>query len=158
MINQEDRQSIYDTLRRYLWCMDTTNIDGVLNTFTPDGVVKDVTGKLWDEAAGGVRGFATHFLTMPDRPDSQHWVQHMFVENAGDPGSENGEAGAWRIVSYWSSLAWNPKDGEKFIRFIGVYRDTCVKIDGRWLIRQKIIDPWSGDGVPQGDAFAPGLL
>ena len=46
---------IYDTLARYVWSMDTGDIEGVVATFTPDGVVKDVTGKRWDAAQGGAR-------------------------------------------------------------------------------------------------------
>ena len=145
-ISIADREAVFETLKRYLWCMDTTNIEGVVATFTPDATVKDVTGKRWDEAAGGARGFATHFLTLPDRPDSQHWVQHMFVERA----HEN----AWRVVSYWASLAWTPGGDDKFVRLLGSYRDTCVKVEGRWLIAEKIIDPWSGSGVPTGGVFA----
>jgi hypothetical protein len=68
-ISLEDRQAIYDTLAPYVWSMDTRDIEGVVTTFTPDGVVKDVTGKRWDAAAGGVRGFASHFLTRPP-PDT----------------------------------------------------------------------------------------
>ena len=49
-ISLEDRQAIYDTLARYVWGMDTGDIAGVVATFTPDGVVKDVTGKRWDAA------------------------------------------------------------------------------------------------------------
>jgi hypothetical protein len=145
-LSLEDREAIYTNLKRYLWCMDTNHIDGVVATFTTDGEVKDVTGKRWDAAAGRARGFATHFLTLPDRPDAQHWVQHMFVEDAGDS--------AWRVVSYWASLAWTPGSDEKFVRLLGSYRDTCVKVDGAWLIREKIIDPWSGSKVPTGGVFA----
>ena len=145
-ISLEDREAIYDTLKRYLWCMDTTNIDGVVDTFTGDATVKDVTGKRWDAAAGGARGFATHFLTLPNRPDSQHWVQHMFVEDAGE--------GAWRVVSYWASLAWVPGSDERFVRLLGSYGDTCMQVDGDWLIAEKIIDPWSGASVPTGGVFA----
>jgi len=71
-ISPEDRQEIYDTLARYVWGMDTGDIAGVVATFTPDGVVKDVTGKRWDAAQGGARGFATHFLTRPNRRGGQH--------------------------------------------------------------------------------------
>jgi len=145
-ISLADREAIFETLKRYLWCMDTTNIDGVVDTFTPDATVKDVTGKLWDLSAGGARGFATHFLTLPNRPDSQHWVQHMFVENADD--------NAYQVVSYWASLAWTAGSDEKFVRLLGSYRDTCVKVEGRGLIAEKIIDPWSGLGVPTGGVFA----
>jgi hypothetical protein len=98
-ITVEDRQGIYDTLARYVWSMDTGDIEGVVATFTPDGVVKDVTGKRWDAAAGGVRGFATHFLTRPDRRGGQHHVQHLFVEHA--------EGGGYRVTSYWVSMQWS---------------------------------------------------
>jgi len=84
IISLEDRQEMYDTLARYVWSMDTGDIEGVVATFTPDGVVKDVTGKRWDAAQGGARGFATHFLTRPNRRGGQHHVQHLFVEKAGD--------------------------------------------------------------------------
>ena len=40
-ISLEGRQEIYDMLARYVWSMDTGDIDGVVATFTLDGVVKD---------------------------------------------------------------------------------------------------------------------
>jgi SnoaL-like domain len=95
-ISLEDRQELYDTLARYVWSMDTGDIEGVVATVTPNGVVKDVTGKRWDAAAGGVRGFATHFLTRPNRRDGQHHVQHLFVEHA--------DGGGYRVTSYWVSI------------------------------------------------------
>ena len=135
----DDRQAVHDTLMRYVWAMDTGDIDGAVATFTVDGEVKDVTGKRWDRAAGGPRGFATHFLTRPDRPTGQHLVQPMFVEDAG--------AGAWRFVSYWSLLVWEPGTAEKSVRLLGSYRDTVVQLDGRWLVREKVIDPWNAETV-----------
>src|SRR5205809_7835133 len=85
-ISLAERQEIYDVLARYVWSMDTGDIEGVVATFTPDGVVKDVTGKRWDAAAGGARGFATHFLTRPNRRGGQHHVQHPFIEKADGGG------------------------------------------------------------------------
>lgn len=139
-ISLEDRQEIYDTLARYVWGMDTGDIDGVVATFTADGVVKDVTGKRWDAAAGGARGFATHFLTRPHRRGSQHHVQHLFVEPA--PG------GGYCVTSYWVSIRWDTVGDEKSIRAMGSYLDTCVKVDGHWLIKEKIIHPWNSETAP----------
>jgi hypothetical protein len=31
---------------------------------------------------------------------------------------------------------------------MGSYVDTCVKADGRWLIKEKIIDPWNSATAP----------
>jgi hypothetical protein len=139
-LSLEDRQAIYDTLARYVWSMDTGDIDGVVATFTPDGVVKDVTGKTWDAEAGGVRGFATHFLSRPNRRGGQHHVQHLFVESAA--------GGSYRVTSYWVSIQWTTQGDQKSIRALGSYVDTCVQVEGKWLIKEKIIDPWNSDTAP----------
>jgi hypothetical protein len=139
-ISLEERQAIYDTLARYVWGMDTGDIEGVVATFTPDGVVKDVTGKHWDAASGGVRGFATHFLTRPQRRGGQHHVQHLFVDAAA--------GGGYRITSYWVSIRWDTEADQKAIRAMGSYMDTCVQVNGQWLIKEKIIDPWNSTAAP----------
>jgi hypothetical protein len=139
-ISLEERQALYDTLARYVWGMDTGDIEGVVAAFTPDGEVKDVTGKRWDPAAGGVRGFANHFLKRPNRGGGQHHVQHLFVESA--------EGGGYCVISYWVSIQWDAAGDRKFIRAMGSYRDTCVKIDGQWYIKEKIIDPWNSATAP----------
>jgi hypothetical protein len=139
-ISLEDRQAIYDTLARYVWSMDTGDIEGVVAMFTSDGVVKDVTGKRWDAAAGGVRGFATHFLTRPHRRGGQHHVQHLFAEQ--------GDGGGCRVTSYWVSIQWDTEGDRKFIRAMGSYVDTCIKVNGQWLIKEKIIDPWNSATAP----------
>ena len=145
-ISLEDRQEIYDVLARYVWSMDTGDIAGVVATFTPDGVVKDVTGKRWDAAQGGARGFATHFLTRPNRRGGQHHVQHLFVEKA--------EGEGYRVTSYWVSITWDTAGDHKAIRAMGSYVDTCVKVDGEWLIKEKIIDPWNSETAPMVGAKA----
>ncbi|MBM3226455.1 MAG: hypothetical protein FJZ47_22045, partial [Candidatus Tectomicrobia bacterium] len=100
----------------------------------------DVTGKRWDAAAGGARGFATHFLTRPHRRGGQHHVQHLFVEPA--------LAGGYRVMSYWVSMQWDAEHDTKAIRAMGSYLDTCVQVDGQWRIQEKIIDPWSSASAP----------
>jgi hypothetical protein len=79
-------------------------------TFTSDGVVKDVAGKRRDAAAGGVRGFATHFLTRPHRRGGQHHVQHLLVEPAAGGGCRVTcvrVGGQWlikeKIIDPWNS-------------------------------------------------------
>jgi hypothetical protein len=139
-ISLEDRQAIYDTLARYVWSMDTGDIEGVVAMFTSDGVVKDVTGKRWDAAAGSIRGFATHFLTRPNRRGGQHHVQHLFAEQA--------DGGGCRVTSYWVSIQWDAEGDRKFIRAMGSYVDTCIKVNGQWLIKEKIIDPWNSATAP----------
>jgi hypothetical protein len=140
-ISLEEREAIFARLKRYLWCMDTGNINGVATNFTPDATIRDVTGKLWDKQAGGVNGFANHFLGPSGRPAGQHWLQPMSVQEAPND--------AILVISYWAALSWDPKSNDKTIRVIGAYRDTLVKVYGTWLIREKIIEPWNVDNVPK---------
>lgn len=137
----KDRQAIYDTLARYVWNMDTRNVDGVIETFTADGVVQDATGKVWDDSSGGPRGFATHYLGLPDRPLSQHWIQHMLIETASESG--------YCVTSYWGLVALDEQTNNKCIRSFGRYRDTCLQVNGQWLIQNKIIDPWNRNTMDQ---------
>ncbi len=139
-ISLEDRSAITDILARYVWCMDTRNIEGVVAVFTPNGVIRDITGKVWDAAAGGVRGFATHFITLPDRPVSQHWIQHMVIEGVKETG--------YCITSYWALLALDAASGDKTFRSFGSYRDTCVNVNGLWRLQEKHIDPWKSAEPP----------
>jgi len=136
-LSSDERLAIMDTLSRYVWCMDTRNIEGVVAVFTQDGVIRDISGKMWDETAGGVRAFATHFLTRPGRPVSQHWMQPMLVEGVG--------ASTYRVTSYWALLALDADTGDKGFRSFGSYRDTCVNLNGVWLIKEKHIDPWKSE-------------
>jgi hypothetical protein len=138
-ISPKVRQRIYDTLQRYVWCMDTGDIDGVIACFTKDGEVKDVSGKRWDAAEGGAAGFANHYLNRPNRAGAQHWVQPLLIDDV---------KGGYRIKSYWHSIKWETNPDNRYIRTIGVYTDTMVKVKGQWLIREKVIDPWNSETTP----------
>jgi len=137
-LTPEERDAVYDVLRRYIWCMDTGDIDGIAATFTTDGTVKDITGRRWD-GEDAARRFAGHFIMRPNRPAGQHWVQHMQLEAS----SEN-EA---RVTSYWFTVVRDKDDDRNFVSNLGRYIDTCVRVDGRWLIKEKLIDPWNNETV-----------
>ena len=52
-----------------------------------------------------------------------------------------------RVTSYWFTVVRDPDDDRKFVSNLGRYIDTCVKVDGGWLIKKKQIDPWNQDTV-----------
>jgi len=137
-LSLQEREAVYDTLRRYLWCMDTRDVEGAVATFTSDAEVKDVTGRRWDAPNRGARGFAEHFL-LPERDSAgQHWVQFMEMDDLPD--------GAVKVVSYWMGATW-AADDSKFVNHLGRYTDTVVKVDGSWRIKEKVIDPWNNETV-----------
>jgi SnoaL-like domain len=137
-ISPEDRVEIYDLLGRYVWAIDNADLEGIVATFTEDGIVQDRSGKRWDKEFGGARGFASQVVTWQGRQPGvrgdQHWVQHLFFEA--------GENGSAHITSYWFGAA--SAEGEQAnIQVLGTYVDTCVKVDGRWLIKEKLIENWN---------------
>jgi hypothetical protein len=119
--------------------MDFGNIDSVHKHFTADGTIRDVQGRLWDAASGGPRGFAEHWIVPPGARRSQHWVQCMQWQQLS-----NAEV---RVVSYWSSTQWLPTSPAPVLGALGLYTDTVVRENSRWLIREKIIDRWE-TGAP----------
>jgi hypothetical protein len=137
-LSAEDRDAVYDVLRRYIWCMDTGDIDGIAATFTAGGTVKDITGRRWD-GPDAARSFARHFIERPERPAMQHWVQHMSMDVL--------TADTARVTSYWFTVVRDSSDDRKFVTNLGRYIDTCVRMDGRWLISDKQIDPWNNETV-----------
>jgi hypothetical protein len=130
----QDRMAIEDLLRAYARAMDFGDIDAVPALFTTDGSVRDVQGRLWDSAAGGPRAFAARWIVPPGARRGQHWIQRMETERLSDD--------AYRLMSYWSSTQWLPDNPAPVMSALGLYTDTVVRQDGRWLIREKIIDRW----------------
>jgi hypothetical protein len=114
-------------------------IDAVAALFTPDGSVKDISGRLWDAAAGGPRGFATQWLTPPNKKRGQHWIQRVKTERLSDD--------SYRLTSYWSSTVWTADSPAPVLSKLGMYTDTVVRRDGRWMFQEKVIDRWVTEGV-----------
>ena len=135
-LSRQERSAIQDTLAHYAWAMDTGDIEGVVVTFTVDACVKDTTGKIWGPP-DGPRQFATHFLT-PNRGARQHWLQHMMLEEIGE--------GEWKLTSYWLRVA-SDSGNAPALQLQGRYSDTFAKLNGQWLMKQKLIDLWDSKPI-----------
>lgn len=135
----EDRLAIEDLTLEYARAMDFGEIDTVAALFAPDGSVRDISGKLWDSAAGGPRGFATRWLTPPGARRGQHWIQRVKTERLSDE--------SYRLLSYWSSTRWRADSPAPVVGALGLYTDTVVRRDGRWMFQEKVIDRWETTGT-----------
>lgn len=137
----EDRAAIDDRLGRYCWTLDTGDVDGVVACFTPDGAAVDTQGNR-DEGPGGIRNFATRFITRPDFRGRQHQVTHLFYE---------GDSERCVVTSYWTVFQWLFSANKKEVASVGYSYDTMVKRDGEWLIAERALGwltdehgPWFG--------------
>ena len=137
----DDRWAICDLLGRYVWTLDTGDVDGVVACFTPDGVAVDTMGDR-DVGADGIRNFATRFISRPDFRGRQHQVTHLFFE---------GDGARCVVTSYWTVIKWSFSADRKEVASVGYSYDTCVKAERGWLIAERSLGwltdehgPWFG--------------
>jgi ketosteroid isomerase-like protein len=131
-----DRLAIHDLLARYAWALDTGDVDGFVDCFTPDAVVIEEVFEDPDrwEGHASLRRLAEHYKSAPDFPGRQHHVSQVLVE--GDAAS----AGA-RSFTFVTECRGEPP---YVLRFAGYYEDRVVKVGGRWAFAERIIRLWDG--------------
>jgi hypothetical protein len=133
----EDREAIRDRLGRYVWTLDTGDIEGVVACFTPDGVTVDTSGN-----HRPVRDFAADFISREDFRGRQHVVTHLFFEGDGQ---------RCVVTSHWTVVKWYFAEERKSVMSVGYSHDTLVKVNGDWLIAERALGwltdqhgPWFG--------------
>jgi hypothetical protein len=135
-ISVEDRQAIYDNLRSYAWHLDQADGPGVAATFTADGTIVTATAR-W-QGPGEIANFVANAASQPGFFGRQHHTQPLFIEEVD---------GSYVMTSYWMVVtAHVGKD--PFIVYIGYYRDTCVKENGEWRFKEKVINRWNDQTSP----------
>jgi len=135
-LTTEDRLAIQDLLARYAWALDTGDVDSFVACFTPDAVVIEEVFEEPDRWVGheGIRRLAEHFRAVPDFPGRQHHVGQTIIE---------GTAPIWtaRSFAFVTECRGEPP---YVVRFTGYYEDKLVKVDGEWLLKERIIRLWDG--------------
>jgi uncharacterized protein (TIGR02246 family) len=122
-----DRLAVIELLARYTWCLDARDAAGFAALFAPHGVWQPSTGsggrgpeEIRDRFAvrmGGQSRTLRHLATTPiiegnaQRCEARSLCQ-VVVEVPGEP------CATTQVAEYY---------------------DTCVKIDGRWLLEQKLV-------------------
>src|SRR5688572_10394463 len=88
------RFALYDNIFAYAWALDRADAEGLVSTFTADGVITNVTGAEF-KGAEGIRQFALQAFQQPGFAGRQHHVQPLFIEQDGD---------GWSMTSYWMAV------------------------------------------------------
>jgi hypothetical protein len=131
-LSADDRLAIIELMARYARCLDAGDVDAYVANFTPDGVLQSSRGrseghaeihKVLEEITGSIRRGVRHLAGIP---------------------VIDGDAGRCSVRSYSLVLAQN-SDGACSIASIVQYLDTCVKVDGRWLFEERIIERLMAD-------------
>jgi hypothetical protein len=131
-----DRIAIQDVMARYAWALDTGDLESLLSCFTPDCVLIEEVFEDPDRWQGhaGVRALADHYWSSPGFPGRQHHVSQSIVE---------GDSTRCSVKSF-AFVTECRGEPPYTVRFTGYYDDRMVKMDGRWLFRERTIRLWDG--------------
>lgn len=138
------RFALYDNIFAYAWALDRADAEGLVRTFTTDGVITNVTGAEF-QGAEGIRRFALQAFQQPGFAGRQHHVQPLFIEQDGD---------GWSMTSYWMAVTWDSGRAPQIL-FIGWYEDTYALENGEWLCKAKKITRWESGTAPMAGPSAP---
>jgi hypothetical protein len=132
----EDKVLIQELLARYAWSFDTGDVEGFVACFAQDAVLCEDVFEEVDRWTGRdeIRGMAERFFSHPGFPGRQHHASQVLIE---------GSAERCRVRAFCFVIEPRP-DQPCLVLFSGYYDDVVVKVDGRWLFRERVIRHWSG--------------
>lgn len=125
-----DRLEIEELVARYCWAIDTRDGEALADTFTADGAFD---GGRRFEGREQLVSFGRGDHVPPNRPETaaQHWVTNMVF-------SGNTNAATTRSYFVRHSIV----DGAPVLARVGFYVDELLKIDGRWLFKNRRYRDW----------------
>jgi hypothetical protein len=106
--------------------MDSGDLDAFVENFAPGAVLSDRFGQAQDD----LRAWEEVFLQDAAFPGSQHFYSQFVIDGSSERAS---------VRAYVARLYQVPGTRSSAVIWQGYYTDTCVKIDGRWLIEVKRI-------------------
>lgn len=134
-LSADDRLDIMDLIARYAHTLDSGDLDGYVNNFAPDGVlfeqhqgqaaIREYVGMLMREGRAG--------------PLPSGDVAHRHF--AGAP-TIDGKSGRATVHSY---LLWVRMGSEPPVCAAAEYTDECVKLDGRWVFKSRVLRRLAGE-------------
>lgn len=136
----EDLEAIRSLKMRYArFCDNGYDPSGIASLFVPDGVWDG--GRLFGRPQG-TEAIREHFRGAPGRiPWSLHYILAPEIEI--DPDGSHA-TGTWYL---WQPCIRRSRDGTDHQAWLaGTYRDRYVKVDGRWLFEEVVVDARWLDG------------
>jgi hypothetical protein len=125
----EDRLLIRELYARYVWAMDSGDLDAFVACYAPGGRI-DVGRPA--STPEGIRSWLAEFLRDSAFPGSQHHYNQFVMD---------GDGARCQVRAYWARLYRLPGTTGSQIIAQGYYTDTVVKVDGRWRFLVKRSHP-----------------
>lgn len=106
-------------MSRYVWALDTADIDALMSIFTPDGLFEDTRGTI-AEGREALRGMFGGLMARDDFRGRQHHIDSLLIEPRGD------DIGC---RAYWTVTKWHRDAGEKIFEVLG-WSNDLLRWDG----------------------------
>jgi hypothetical protein len=136
----EDRAQIEDLQARYLFALDSFDMDTYVSTFTEDGVLDiiaykakgraEIRKKLEESRAVFDQSSNTKLPQGPYRPTGRHNISNIVIK-------VNGDQAVGR--AYWFHYSNSNPERKAQLDGYGHYEDDMVKVNGKWLFSKRII-------------------
>jgi ketosteroid isomerase-like protein len=134
----EDRALIEDLQARYLFALDSFDLDTYVSTFTEDGILdiveyqvqgrEEIRKSLEESRPVFVPGTEGEQEQYP--ASSRHNITNIVIKVDGDKASGR---------AYWFHYGNDNPERKAEIDAYGHYEDEMVKVDGQWLFSKRVI-------------------
>ena len=134
----EDRARIEDLQARYLFALDSFDLDTYVSTFTEDGILDIVEYQVQgrEEIRKSLEESQAVFVPSAEAEkelypaSSRHNITNIVIKIDGD--KAEGRA-------YWFHYGNNNPERKAEIDAYGHYEDEMVKVNGQWLFSKRVI-------------------
>jgi 3-phenylpropionate/cinnamic acid dioxygenase small subunit len=135
----EDRAQIEDLQARYLFALDSFDLDTYVSTFTEDGVLdiiayqargRDEIRKKMEEARSVLDQSAGDAPKGPYPATGRHNITNIVLKIDGDKAVGR---------AYWFHYGNNNPERKAVFGSYGHYEDEMVKVNGQWLFSKRVI-------------------
>lgn len=124
----EDRKQIEDLFSRYMWAIDSGDVDGLVACFTETGALESpAVGSYVGRAA--ISDFARRFARFRERGSQlRHVISNLIIDTDGD----RAKARCYLVV-------FLTRDGSSRLLGPGRYECELRKVGGQWLFERRVV-------------------
>lgn len=130
-----DRAEIENLSNKYMVAVDAGDIETVMSTWHPDGVLIWVGGT--ETGAGEIREAMSNFggaryEPVPADATSRPRTRHQIINHVIDVDGDNA-----KTTAYWFAMTNRTPQGDVQLLYMGHYEDLLVREGGKWLFKER---------------------